>query len=65
MAAVYAMRSGIPSNEKPFWDTFSVEQLYAVYLSLNATPAKVLSLLIWRMHPRHIYLNTYSSTLGI
>jgi len=64
MAAVYAMHSGIPSNEKPFWDTFSVEELYAIYLSLNATPAKVLSL-IWRMHPRHVYLNTYSSTLGI
>ena len=43
MAAVYSMRSGIPSNEKPFWDAFSVEQLYAVYLSLSATPEKVLN----------------------
>ena len=40
MAAVYAMCCGIPGSEKPFWDGFTVEQLYAVYLSLNATPAK-------------------------
>ena len=45
MAAVYAMHSGIPSSEIPFWNAFFVEQLYDVYLSLNATPAKVLSLI--------------------
>ena len=37
MAAVYAMHSGIPSSEIPFWNAFSVEQLYDVYVSLNIT----------------------------
>ena len=41
MAAIYAMCSGIPSSEIPFWNAFSVEQLYDVYLSLNATPARL------------------------
>ena len=45
MASICSMNSGIPNSEKPFWDSFSVDQLYSLYLSLNATPAKVLSVI--------------------
>ena len=43
MAAICAMNSGIPN---PFWESFSVDEFYSLYLSLSATPAKVLSILV-------------------
>ena len=36
---------GIPSNEKQFWDSFTVEELYSLYDSLSASPEKVLAIL--------------------
>lgn len=45
MAAFSAMSTGIPSREKPFWQSYSVKELYALYLALTATPAKVLAIL--------------------
>ena len=36
---------GVPSNEKQFWDSFTVEELYALYDSLSATPEKDLAIL--------------------
>ena len=35
----------IPSNEKQFWDSFTVEELYSLYDSLSVTPEKVLAIL--------------------
>lgn len=46
MAAICTMNSGTPSCEKPFWESFSVDEFYSLYLSLSATPAKVLSILV-------------------
>ena len=46
MAAICTMNRGIPISEKPFWESFSVDEFYSVYLSLSATPAKVLSILV-------------------
>ena len=46
MAAICAMNSGIPSCENPFWESFSIDELYSLYLSLSATPAKVLSIFV-------------------
>ena len=45
MAAFCAISSGIPSQEKPFWQSYSVKDLYSLYLALCATPAKVLAIL--------------------
>ena len=45
MAAFCSISNGIPSDEKPFWQSYSVEELYSLYLSLNATPGKVLAML--------------------
>ena len=42
MAAVCDISNGIPSNEKPFWHSYSVKEFYSLYLSLDATPEKVL-----------------------
>ena len=42
MAAVCNISNGIPSNEKPFWHSYSVKEFYSLYLSLDATPEKVL-----------------------
>ena len=42
LAAMRAMREGIPDSELPFWLGHSVEGLYDLYLSLCATPQRVL-----------------------
>ena len=42
MAAICDISNGISSNEKPFWHSYSVKEFYLLYLSLNATPEKVL-----------------------
>ena len=46
MAAICTMNRGLPISEKPFWESFSVDEFYSVYLSLSATPTKVLSILV-------------------
>ena len=45
MAALTSINNGIPSDEKSFWQSYSVEELYSLYLSLSATPGKVLAIL--------------------
>lgn len=45
MAAFCAIASGVPSNERPFWQSHSLGELYSLYLALSATPEKELSLL--------------------
>ena len=40
MAGLCAINSGIPSREKPFWQSYSVKDLYLLYLALCATPEK-------------------------
>lgn len=44
-AALTSMHSGIPLKHKPFWEKMSVYELHSLYMALNATPMKVLSLL--------------------
>ena len=45
LAACCTIANGIPLDEKEFWKSYSVEQLYSLYLALNATPQQVLSIL--------------------
>ena len=45
MAAISSIGCGIPSNEKQFWDSFTVEELYSLHDSLSVTPEKVLAIL--------------------
>ena len=45
MAALCAISSGIPPTEKVFWKSYSIEGLYSLYMTLTATPEKVLSIL--------------------
>ena len=45
LAACCSIANGIPLDEKEFWKSYSVEQLYSLYLALNATPQQVLSIL--------------------
>ena len=45
MAAICSINSGIPPKEKDFWHAFTINQLYLLYQSLSATPAKVLAIL--------------------
>jgi len=43
--ALQKLNAGIPCNEKAFWNGFSVEQFYSLYMTLTASPSKVLQLL--------------------
>ena len=45
LAALSSFNAGIPDNEQPFWNAFSVEQLHSLYMTLTASPSKVLQLL--------------------
>ena len=45
MSALCMINSGIPSLHLPFWTTKSPQDLYHIYQTLTATPAKVLNLL--------------------
>ena len=45
LAAFSSFNAGIPDNEQAFWNGFSVEQLYSLYVTLTASPTKVLQLL--------------------
>lgn len=40
--AIYALHSGVPAIHRTFWTQFSVEQLFNLYMALNATPATVI-----------------------
>ena len=44
MAAYSSISNGIPSDEKSFWQSYSVQELYLLYLSLSATHGKVLAI---------------------
>ena len=41
-AAISAMHNGIPEKHKPFWETITVEKLYALCNALSANPEKTL-----------------------
>ena len=45
MTAFSSISNGVPSDDKSFWQSYSVEELYSLYLSLSATPGKVLAIL--------------------
>ena len=45
MAALCAISSGITPAERPFWQSYSAEDLYSLYMTLTATPGKVLSII--------------------
>jgi len=45
MAAYSMIASGIPSDERLFWKSYSLEELYSLYMAINATPDKVLAIL--------------------
>lgn len=42
LAAMRAMRDGIPNQELPFWSSYSVQSLHNLYMSLCASPQRVL-----------------------
>ena len=44
LGLLYAMSAGVPSFQRRFWSSCSVEKLFQLYKALNATPAIVLSL---------------------
>ena len=44
-AAYSAMSSSIPARENDYRQSYTVEELYSLYLALTATPAKVLAML--------------------
>ena len=45
MAAYSMITSGIPLEERKFWQSYSLEELHSLYMAANATPAKVLEVL--------------------
>ena len=45
MAAYSMIGGGIPSEERLFWQSFSLNELHSLYMAINATPEKVLALL--------------------
>ena len=45
LAALSNFNAGIPNSEQAFWSGLSVEQLYNLYITLTASPSKVLQLL--------------------
>ena len=40
-----AIANGIPQDEKPFLKQMSLDKLYSLYISLTATPSRVLDLM--------------------
>ena len=42
LGALYALHSGVPRVHQGFWSQFSLQELFALYAALNATPAIVL-----------------------
>ena len=55
--------SSIPPDEEKFWQSYSVEEFYNLYMAVNATPKAVLAILGEPYFERHAYLGTYSSLL--
>ena len=45
MTALSGIYNGISAEQKLFWRSFSINQLHSLYLSLSATPEKVLRIL--------------------
>lgn len=42
LGALHALHSGIPTIHYEWWKRFSVERLFSLYKSLNATPQQVI-----------------------
>ena len=42
LRALYTLHSGVPQVRQGFWSQFSLQELFALYATLNATPAIVL-----------------------
>lgn len=45
LGAMYSLRGGVPTVYHDFWNTFSVQDLFKLYRSLNATPESILNIL--------------------
>ena len=45
LRAVYALRGGVPAPHFRFWEQFTIDDLYCLYLSLYATPANVIAMI--------------------
>ena len=45
VGAIFAMHTGIPHQHQPFWKEKSIEELYSLYKSLDATPARVMEMI--------------------
>ena len=42
VGALYALHAGVAKDHHDFWAGFSVQNLFHLYMSLNATPAAVI-----------------------
>ena len=45
LAAFYGLGSGIPTKQKSFWASFTVQEFYSLYLSLSVSAATVHNIL--------------------
>ena len=45
LAAIHAISSGIPPEQKVFWNSLSVQQIYTIYVAISGTAEKVLEIL--------------------
>ena len=61
-AAYNAIREGIPEHEKTFWQSYSVDELHALYVSLSATP--LLTNQMKRTYVKLVRLDIYNNILG-
>ena len=46
LGAIYALHSGLPDIHRDFWNHFSIEHLFKLYVALNATPDIVISKIV-------------------
>ena len=56
LAAIHSISSGVPKEQKEFWESLSVEELYPLYVALCGTAEKVLEIL-----EEPIFENKYQS----
>ena len=45
LAAICCVHTGVPQKELPFWNKYTVSELYSIYQCLTASPAKLLDLI--------------------
>ena len=60
LAAVGSISSGIPKEQKEFWESFSVEELYTLYTAVSGTPEKVLEILEEPMYDNECQARVFS-----